>query len=256
MKGLQASNSRVTVLKFRHVDPNVWYRSYSYAIWAETKISGLWVFFCGAGGLDSGGWYGDYKQIEQLIHDLGENVTVKDFDIKEQDLERFLLRKGIGFDSLDSRDFDLESFHQDELFSLNSLGQEVSEAYKKLDESFWKGDYAGALRDLRAVVQDALEYVAEQRGVDVSGIREPDVTSLAGKLVGANVLDGRLTPWFQSFASIANVASHGTFPTEADWLNPQIRMRVLGTFVLGRQLLIELKYCLSPYTPLFPPEPI
>jgi len=246
MKGLQAVNSKVIVLKFRHVDPGNGDRSYSYAIWAETEFSGLWIFFCKAGSLDSGGWHQSYIRIEGLIHDLGANVTVENYDMRYRDLERFLLRRGAGFDSLYSGDFDLESFHQSELFLLDSLGREVSDAYKKLNESFWKEDYAGALRDLRAVVQDALEYVAQQRGVDVSGIREPDVTNLVGKLVGANVLDGRLTSWFGAFASYANFASHGTFPSNADWLNPKIRMRVLGTFVLGRQLLIELKYCLPP----------
>jgi hypothetical protein len=245
MKGLQVSNSKVTVLKFRHVDPGNGDRSYSYAIWAETEISGLWIFFCKAGGLDSGGWYQSYKRIEGLIHDLGANVTVKNFDMRYRDLERFLLRRGAGFDTLYSGDFDLESF-QHELLSLDSLGGKVSDAFRKSEESFWKEDYAGSLRDLRAVVQDALEYVAQLHHIDLTSVKDPDVPNIAGKLVGANVLEGRLTPWFQSFASIANLASHGTYPTEADWLNPRIRVRVLCTFVLGRQLLIELQYCLPP----------
>ena len=74
-------------------------------------------------------------------------------------------------------------------------------------------------------------------------------------LVAANVLEQRLTTWFQVFASIANLASHGGYPNETELLNPQVRLRVLATLVLGRQLLIELKYCIRPYSPI-PPEPI
>jgi hypothetical protein len=62
-----------------------------------------------------------------------------------------------------------------------------------------------------------------------------------------------LTEWFKAFTSFANLAAHGGFPSKADWENPHIRMRVLGTFVLGRRLLIELDYCLHPYTPIPPP---
>jgi hypothetical protein len=46
MRGLKASGSNVTVLRFRHVGRGDWYRSYSYAVWAESeRWPGLGRFF-------------------------------------------------------------------------------------------------------------------------------------------------------------------------------------------------------------------
>lgn len=97
MMGLKSGNTKVNVLKFRHVDSGNWYRSYSYGIWAQDSPDGegLWVFFCRAAGLDSGGWYGNYTEIEKLIQDLGDNATVLNYDIRLKDLEPFLFKRSI-----------------------------------------------------------------------------------------------------------------------------------------------------------------
>jgi len=248
MRGLQASNSSVAILKFRHVSVTDWYRSYSYAIWAETLArggSGLWVFFCDASGLDSGGAHGDYEFIEELIRDLGKRVTVKHYDVEYPVLERFLLRKGRSFNSYDYS-FSLESLHRSELdFLEDEFGDEIAAVFCKSENSFWDRDYPGALRDLRAVVQDALVYVAKAWSVGLEEVSKPNIYQIAQKLIKTRVLDTRLAPWFEAFSSFANIASHGNFPSENDWKDPNTRARVLATFVIGRQLLLEMKYCLD-----------
>jgi hypothetical protein len=242
IKGLQASESKVIVLRFRHVDPAIWYRSYSYAIWAETeRWPGLWIFFYNLGGLDSGGWYSQLKWVEQRIAELGTNVKVETFDIDNHVLARFLLRKDLVFRcSLHLDCFDLES-----LYPVEPLSFEDIETYEKAEESYWNEDYSGALRDLRAAVQDALENAARKHNIVFSGT-DKSIRKLVAILVNKRKLEGRLMPWFDAFTSFANLASHGPYPTKEDLVSPQIRMRVLGTFALGRQLLREIEYCVTP----------
>jgi hypothetical protein len=256
VRGLQSSGSKVTVMKFRHVSETIWYRSYSYALWAEGQQStGLWIFFYNIGGLDSGGWYADYQRVERAIATFGRNATVESHDMKDRVLINFLLRKDTTFpNSIHLSAFEPKSLYPslslNDSFSESELGHDAFETYKKAEASFIAEDYAGALRDLRAAVQDALENAVQLHSIDVSGIKDPDVTNLAGILVSKGKLEGRLTPWFGAFTSFANLASHGTYPTEKELENPQIRMRVLGTFVLGRQLLREIEYCVKPFSSL------
>jgi len=253
MKGLQASSSKVTVLRLRHVSNVDWYRSYSYALWAETeKWPGLWVFFYNLGGLDSGGWYSQYQWVEQRIADLGTHVNIETYDIEDEDLARFLLREDMLFrNSLHVDCFELESLCPvTPSFVESDLGKKALETYMKAEESYWAEDYSGALRDLRAAVQDALENAVQRHNLDVSDIQNVNITKLAAKLVNERKLQGELTSWFGAFTSFANLASHGSYPTQEDLRNPQTRMRVLGTFVLGRQLLREIEYCVRLTGPL------
>lgn len=253
LTGLQRLGSKVAVMRLRHVSEAEWYRSYSYAIWAESgQLPGLWVFFYNIGGLDSGGWYGSYKHVEKKIAELGNNATIETYDMKDRDLTSFLLRKDTLFlHSIRLSPFEPESLYPSlslhDSFSESKLGHDAIETYKKAEFSFIAADYEGALRDLRAAVQDALEHAAERLEADISAIKDPDITKLAGALVNNGKLEGRLTSWFGAFASFANLASHGAYPTEKQLRNPQVRMRVLGTFVLGRQLLREIEYCLEPF---------
>lgn len=249
MRGLQASGSKVTVLRFRHVGRGFWYRSYSYAVWAESEEwPGLWIFFYNLGGLDSGGWYSQLKWVEQRIADLGTNAKVETFDINDRVLARFLLKRDMVFRcSLLLDCFDLESLYPvAPSLSESDLGSEAIETYKKAEESYWNEDYSGALRDLRAAVQDALENAARKHSMDVSDIRDPNITKLVARLAEKGKLKSTLIPWFGAFTSFANLASHGSYPTKQDLASPQIRMRVLGTFALGRQLLREIEYCITP----------
>jgi hypothetical protein len=221
-------------------------------VWAESgKSRGLWIFFYNIGGLDSGGWHGDYEFVEGTIAILGKNATVENHDMKDRALINFLLRNDTLFlDSISLSPFEPESLYPSlslHSFSESELGHDAFETYKKAEASFIAADYEGALRDLRAAVQGALEYAAERHSIDVSGIKDPDVTNLSGILVNSGKLEGRLIPWFGAFTAFANLASHRAYPTEEELKSPRIRMRVLGTFVLGRQLLREIEYCVKPF---------
>jgi hypothetical protein len=246
MRGLRSMKSQVTVHRFRHLREDDWYRSYSYAVWAQTDRHGYWAFFHEAGGLDSGEANRDMKLMEQLILDLGKLVRVKNHDIESSVLEHFLLKKCEGFESM-LRDSDLAREHR---LALDdglepTFGLEFSKHLHNMENAYEQADYASSLRDLRVLVQEALEQIARLRKVDVGDMSSPNVPKLADKLKNANVIDESLLPWFHAFTSIANPSSHRLFPNREDLKDSVIRMRVLACFVIGRQLLLELEACAS-----------
>jgi len=244
MWGLRKAASQVTVHRFRHLREDDWYRSYSYAIWARTEYHGHWVFFYEAGGLDSGEAHRDMKTMEQLILGLGKRANVRNHDIESAILERFLLKRCEGFESI-IRDSDLPTAH---CLALDggletTFGLEFSKHVRNIEMSYENEDYATSLRDLRVVIQEALEQIAEHRKVELANISRPNIPKLAQRLKDANVLDELLLPWFSAFTSIANLSSHRLFPSSADLKEPVMRRRVLTCFAIGRQLLIELEAC-------------
>jgi hypothetical protein len=250
MRGLRSTKSRVIVHRFRHLREGDWYRSYSYAVWAQTDYHGHWVFFHEAGGLDSGAAHRDMELMEQLILDLGKRVKVKNHDIESSVLERFLLKKCEGFESM-IRDSDLALAHRlaldDGLES--TFGSEFSKHLRNMEMAYEKEDYTTSLRDLRVLMQEALEQVAKLRKVQIADISSPNISKLADKLKNANVIDELLLPWFHAFTTIANLSTHRLFPSREDLKDSVIRMRVLACFVIGRQLLLELEACASKERP-------
>lgn len=239
LSGIKKCGWDVRVIRFRHVSGGNWYRWLSYAISIPGAYQHTWIFFCRCAGLDSGGAYGSFRLFEDLIKNLGQHVKYEKYDLNYEELERFLYKYHTGFDAI-PRDFELERSHSIWLNAhLALLGQDVYDAYVTVAASFDQRDYAGALRDMRALVQDVEKQVAISHTIAVDNHND-DISSLAGKLISENVIDGRFQVWFQAFASIANFASHGSYPTVNDWADDVTRMRVLTTFELGKQLLIEL----------------
>jgi hypothetical protein len=239
LSGIKKCGWDVRVIRFRHVDQGNWYRWISYAFSIQGVYQHIWIFFCKCAGLDSGGAYGQFCLFEDLIKKLGSHAKYEKYDIDYLTLVRFLLKYQTGLHAI-MRDYELERSHSIWLNQhLSALGTTIYDAYVKVTTSFEKEEYAGALRDMRALVQDAEKQVAKSHAISVDEDHD-DVTNLAGKLIGGKVIDGRLQSWFQAFASIANLASHGLFPTAQDWTSDETRMQVLTTFAIGKQLLVEL----------------
>ena len=122
------------------------------------------------------------------------------------------------------------------------------EPYRVIDSSelpfvsfknrYERREYPQALRDLRALVQQAQVNVLLKNNVGIPD--RPDINKLANALVSNKIIDGRLLHWFLSFTSIANLASHGDFPSDSDMNNTAVRRRVFMGFKLGIHLLKEL----------------
>jgi len=243
---LATQESKVLIYRFRHLRRGDLYRSFSYAVHVNPKKGmNFWVVFPDNCGLDSGGAYHSYRHFENLIQMIRRKleVEVRTYDVEYEELDRFLLRRAESFFSI-LREDSLEMLYR---FSQPSKVLEDSEAqYEKFIERLEAKEYAQALRDLRALVQQAQENVAKLKNLDYSGISKPDVNKLASFLIKKKQLDGRLRPWFNAFASIANIASHRDFPTKQDMQDSILRTRILLAFYLGIQLLMELDAVVRP----------
>ena len=239
---LHLQKGKILVYKFRHVDSPSGYlmRSFSYAIWVTTsKGPCFWGVFPDFCGLDSGQGFRTYREFQALLVMLEKKfqVEVRKFDIPYEELETFLLGNAEGFSSID---------RTDDLYKLSYYGgpSKVLEGseneFKKFKEQLQNKQYPQALRDLRALVQQAEENLAKKLEIDYSSIQEPDVNKLAGLLIEKKALDGRLRSWFNAFTAVANIASHRSYPTAEDLKNEVCRIRIMLTFQLGLQLLEEL----------------
>jgi hypothetical protein len=250
---LTKQKGKVIIYRFRHVEPPSGYlcRSFSYAVWVNPGGSPpFWVTFPDNCGLEGGRSRSTHHHFEKLIAMLKRKleVEIKRFDVPYSELETFLLKNSTGFFSV-FRDNDVDSLLHYHGPSEVLKGSE--EELEKFKESFQRKEYPQALRDLRALVQQAQENVAKLKELDCSSVQDPDVNKLGAFLIEKKVLDGRLRSWFSAFTSIANLASHRNFPTIEDMRDKVLRTRILLTFHLGVQLLEELDKTVKPEIPVF-----
>lgn len=244
---LESQKDKVLIYRFRHIRRETFLqRSLSYAVLVRTKIGypQFWVVFPNNCGMDSGRAHSTYLRFESLIEMLSQrlDVEIQRYDIEYAELDRFLLKNASGFFSI------LRESNLDWLYYYWEPSQALTgseEQFQKFRERLEKKEYAQALRDLRALVQQAQENVAKHKNLDYSVVRDPNINKLASFLVKEKQLEGRLLPWFAAFTSFANLASHRDFPTEQDMRNEITRTRVLLTFYLGIKMLQELDAVLS-----------
>ncbi len=237
----KCQRGKLVVYRFRHVDRDDKYRSFSYAFLVSTdNMHFYWVFFPQLGGLDSGGASEDLRTAEKLISQISHNLKLerKHFDISYEHLVKFLLEHTDSFERIY-----LSKPHRQALSrpSEEAFGKDFVEAYSKFEERFAAKAYPQALRDLRALVQHALEITCQKKRIDISTMKDLDISRLSGELIGKNIIDGKLQNWFHAFASIANLASHKVFPTDKDLERLNLAQRIMMTFQLGAQLISELE---------------
>lgn len=245
-QGIMAVQKRkLFIYKFRHLRHGDNYRSFSYAIRVDTDLGPpYWVFFANQCGIDSGGAGHTYEVFEDMIKLARKKleVEVRSFDVEYNEIERFLLEKGSGFESI-LREDNLQDLFR---FAYPTKVLEGSDAeYEKFLQRLNAKEYPQVLRELRALVQQAEENVAKKKSIDLSKVSEPNVNNLAAILVKERLIDGRLIHWFQAFSTIANIAAHKNFPTQKDLKNFTLRGRILLTIYLGRHLLEELETILK-----------
>ena len=229
---------KILIYRFRHVDPTVKYRSFSYAfLVAHDDLHYFWVFFPEVGGLDSRGAGHDLKTTEELIKKIKVKTERKYFDIKYDKLEKFLAKYVIAFESNRSG----EMFFRLSEPSEETFGKEFAKAYSIFEQSHDSEQYPQALRDLRALVQESMEIVCEKKNIDITKIKKLDIGSLSSVLIKHNVLDGKLNEWFRAFSSVANLASHKGYPSEKDFRNYYVKEKVRITILLGAHLIYEME---------------
>ncbi|MGI0073483.1 MAG: hypothetical protein ACREA3_06705 [Nitrosotalea sp.] len=235
---------KILVYRFRHVDPSVKYRSFSYAfLVSHNNFRRFWVFFPSCGGLDSGGASGDLHTMEHLIGTVKTKVERKSFDIDYKNLEKYLQKNAIGFRTKAEYDDIHMSFIEP---SEEKFGKDFVHSYSKFRERYDAEDYSGALRDLRALVQEAMEITCEKKKVDLGNMQSRKIGNISAKMKESQIIDESLYNWFLAFSAEANKASHRGFPTKKDMENYTLRHRIMATFLLGTHLVEELEDVLIP----------
>jgi hypothetical protein len=70
------------------------------------------------------------------------------------------------------------------------------EELEKFKISLQRKAYPQALRDLRALVQQALENLEKFKGIEFETLKDPDINKFAALMIEKKVLEGRLHSWF------------------------------------------------------------
>ncbi len=228
INGINTQPQKILIYKFRHIDPHTKYRSFSYAFFQGS----FWTFFLEVGGLDSGGAHCDLNKVNEMIKNISVPVDIQDKDVDYPELEKFLAGRVVPF----------EPKRKGEItFRLNGVkaikfGAEFSNRYSKFLSNYEDDDYVQALRNLRALLQTAMEIICKQRSFQLD--KDPNITKLCHLLKNKAVIDDRMIAWYGAFTSRANVVAHKDYsPTGDDFSDEQLRTAVL----IGTQLIAGLE---------------
>ncbi|MDE1818708.1 MAG: hypothetical protein KGI19_08915 [Thaumarchaeota archaeon] len=229
---------KLLVYRFRHVDQGDKYRSFSYAFRvSHTTFPPLWIFFLNCGGLDSGGAHGDFLKIEELIETIKTKVERIYFDISYDELKKFLQERGEGV-RLQSGLDDMNYYFTDP--SEVAFGERFVELFCRFKEEFKKENFADALRDMRVLVQEAMQLVCRKKNIPLDK-EDNTISKISAKMFIGDRKDAILSNWFLAFSSSANSSSHKDFPTKNDLRDYTLKHRIMITFILGAHLIEELQ---------------
>lgn len=234
INGINAQPHSVLIYKFRHIDPDTKYRSFSYAFFQGS----FWTFFLAIGGLDSGGSHSDLDRVKEMIKNISVSVDMKNIDTNYYELEEFLARRVTSFEPHRKGEI---AFKLDEV-NAGKFGTRFSSSYSKFLNDYESKDYVQVLRNLRALLQTAMEIVCKQHSLEISS--NANIGDLCALLVKEKIVNGRMTVWYCAFTSIANMPSHKDYsPTGDDFSDEQLKTAIL----IGTQLISGLGDAVKEY---------
>ena len=231
LNGMRFAEKDKPAYRFRHIENLM--RKFSYCFFvSDGSAAHFWAFFHNMGGLDSGGHNISLKMVEEMIA-TNLSTHLKCVDIEYAKLCKFLSEHVTAFNRVkrNTISFDLDQ-------DLGNFGVEFSKTYSKFLENCDNGEYSQALRDLRALLQTAMEKVCEEKGAPLPD--KPGIANLCGSLVEHGVLNGREKPRYDAFSSVANSPAHRVSPAYGDLLDQNTKNRAKMTIALGTQIIDEL----------------
>lgn len=194
LNGISKTLDKFVIFRFRHLLENHQvsdeddYRSlFSYAFLISDLDTNtgdpVWVFFVNIAAKETGK---KVDEVENLISMMSKNIeTVRreEYDIRLDELFKFLLNHSNGFGS--KRGDDSPPF----LYTASRyrFGTDFENAYLKFLDRYDSEDYPQAMRDFRALIQNALEITCNNLNIPVQIDRKKiDIPSLVGLLIGQN----------------------------------------------------------------------
>ena len=201
-------DNKLIVYKFQHIDKNMNdYRWFSYAFPIKRGYyPSFWVLFLKAGGLDSNGAKNMLEQYEEKINSVSMPVTYKTFDIEYKDLEQFLKQNSYSFHTPSVLEISFHRYQPND----NSFGNDFSTQYDEFLKIYNDMDYQRALRDLRALVEQALRITQRKFGIEPKEYAR--VAQMYESLIEKNHVPKHLRQWIDAFTVIANEPAHGRDP--------------------------------------------
>lgn len=227
INGINAQSQNVLIYKIRHIDTNTKYRSFSYAFFQGR----FWAFFLVVGGLDSGGAHSNLDRVNEMIENISVPVDMKNIDINYYELEEYLARRVAPFEPYRKGEI---VFKLDEA-NTKKFGTKFSNSYSKFLNDYEDKDYVQLLRNLRALLQTAMEEICKQHSLEIS--KDKTIRRLCDLLVRKKIVDKKMIVWYCAFTSIANPISHNDYSlTDDDFSNEQLKIAIL----IGTQLISGL----------------
>ena len=231
LNGMRLAETDKPAYRFRHVEGLM--RTFSYGFFvSDGSAAHFWAFFHNMGGLDSGGHNISRKAVEDMIA-ANLSTDMKCVDIEYARLRKFLSGHVTAFNRVTRNTL---SFHLNHVS--DNFGAEFSKTYSKFLESCDNGEYSQALRDLRALLQTAMEKVSKKNDVPLPN--KPNISKICARLVDHDVLDGEETTRYGLFSLVANVSAHRISPTEDDLLYQDTEDRAKTAILLGTQLVNDM----------------
>ena len=152
------------------------------------------------------------------------------FDIEYDTLHKYLLGHAVSFVPRRSGEM---------LFDLNEvpaerLKDEFKEAYSKFLQHLGNDDYPEALRGIRVLVQDMLEDICRENGVDMR--KHPNINNLSQDIKSHGIIDNKIEALLNAFTPYPNDAAHRLLPK--DYTDDALTRNIIETTILlGAQLI-------------------
>ncbi|MDE2588416.1 MAG: hypothetical protein KGL95_01950, partial [Patescibacteria group bacterium] len=243
LNGVVKYVEKLTVYRIRHVRGGDLYRQYSFAFLVSNSMSPLWVFFLKVGSPDSGGAKHDLDNIENLLVDVGKKIKleINELDMDYNKLEWYLVENGMSFEKNLIQLLYERSIFDKVYFSESIFGKELFNAYQKMVTHYKNSDYRSALHELRPLIQDAMKITCQRKSVDISDLKNPNVSNMVSRLIEADLLDGANQKWVEAFAHEPNQSVHFIYPTEEDLMKEDVKDRIMLSFQIGVYLISSLQ---------------
>ena len=229
-------NDQIIVYKFRHINQDTEYKSFSYGFSAARRevMRPFWVFFHGVGGTYPAGDGRYLNEIERVTKRIKGGVQ-EWFDVEYDALHKYLLEHAVSFEPRRSGEI---------RFNLNDALTEKLEKgftveYSKFVQHYENNDYPQALRDLRALVQEMMETICQENNVEIKA-KAPSIDNLSEAMISKSIIGNEIRALFKAFAPYPNKASHKLFPLKEDIGGLYTTDLINTTILLGVQLIIHM----------------
>lgn len=170
-------------------------------------------------------------------HGSGERViNMSKYDLQFENLEIFLKERN-------AIEKDKDNSTAINRIDKNLFGEDFESDFFDCLKSFDDKEYQSSMRDLRALVQRALEFACNDLGIAVNN--PPKIHNLVTKLFESKIISSEIMTQFTAFSSIANLSSHGDHPSSKEIAHPITKNRYILAFYLGCQLINEIELAIK-----------